>query len=297
MAQQDESKATFQVASSDFPSDDLPPPREVEAAQDRIAKAIKLLIAAALAQQFASAGIPQAPNPDVLRRSSEAAAAVVRAIRQLYRIDLSSFNGGRYEDELAQKVAVTAMQWSDDHARSRAFRPPPLNKRREWEQAAANSLATRSLSDALMGVADALKQSEAQFKRKMPKLKKVWVSRADSRVRHSHAVLHGKARQVGTPFKKWSTGQSLKYPGDDSAPLSEIINCRCHLWLTFGTADEIEKKFPPLPVAAAANNKLDGLEVETASIETLSDLSPFSGEVLVFYVEQLERRLLRQAMK
>ena len=57
---------------------------------------------------------------------------------------------------------------------------------------------------------------------------KEWRSRRDDRVRytHTHASLDGQKVRQDQYFLSVS-GAKLMYPGDSSAPLSEIINCRC----------------------------------------------------------------------
>lgn len=46
--------------------------------------------------------------------------------------------------------------------------------------------------------------------------------------RETHISLNGKKAMQGEPFVT-SAGNSLKYPGDPSAPASEVINCHCVL--------------------------------------------------------------------
>ena len=49
-----------------------------------------------------------------------------------------------------------------------------------------------------------------------------WVSSRDGAVRDSHANLDGKVVTVGKEF-----GYGLEYPGDPSAGVEQIVNCRC----------------------------------------------------------------------
>ena len=58
---------------------------------------------------------------------------------------------------------------------------------------------------------------------------KIWMTRADNRVRDAHAFLHGEIRPLAEPFV--TAGHKLRYPHDPSAPLSLRANCRC--WLLF----------------------------------------------------------------
>lgn len=57
---------------------------------------------------------------------------------------------------------------------------------------------------------------------------RVWITRNDARVRHSHKTMHGQRRSFAAPFKS-GKGNLLQYPGDPSAPASEVVHCRCLL--------------------------------------------------------------------
>lgn len=58
------------------------------------------------------------------------------------------------------------------------------------------------------------------------RVKFVWRTARDKRVRDSHQEMDG--QEVG-PGEKFVTGNGarLKYPGDPSGPAAEVINCRC----------------------------------------------------------------------
>lgn len=61
---------------------------------------------------------------------------------------------------------------------------------------------------------------------------KQWQSRDDARVRPTHVSLNGQTVHRTDKFVSQS-GARLDGPGDQSAPVSEWINCRCRtLWLT-----------------------------------------------------------------
>lgn len=57
---------------------------------------------------------------------------------------------------------------------------------------------------------------------------RVWNTRRDGRVRRTHIPMHGQRRPVNTPFTSGG-GVSLRFPGDPSAIIDEIANCRCYL--------------------------------------------------------------------
>jgi len=53
-----------------------------------------------------------------------------------------------------------------------------------------------------------------------------WVTAGDSRTRDSHRTMSGQLRPHGEAFVS-GNGNSLRYPGDPEAPLSEVAQCRC----------------------------------------------------------------------
>ena len=56
---------------------------------------------------------------------------------------------------------------------------------------------------------------------------RTWISARDPRVRDTHAGLDGQKRGIN---ETWETRNGvLRYPGDPSAPASEVVNCRCVL--------------------------------------------------------------------
>lgn len=57
--------------------------------------------------------------------------------------------------------------------------------------------------------------------------KKRWVTRHDSRVRHTHRQADGQTVPVNQPFQVG--GVSLMFPGERDAVYGEIVNCRCVL--------------------------------------------------------------------
>jgi len=76
-------------------------------------------------------------------------------------------------------------------------------------------------SAAQMGLNDAATKSQAVKKKK-------WISSRDSRVRDSHQPgmgVDGQVRPMKQPFDL--SGGQLMYPGDQSGPVDEWVNCRC----------------------------------------------------------------------
>lgn len=59
-------------------------------------------------------------------------------------------------------------------------------------------------------------------------LTRKWITRLDGRERASHHTMNGQEQPFGTPFVS-GDGNLLRYPGDENAPASERIQCRCVL--------------------------------------------------------------------
>jgi uncharacterized protein with gpF-like domain len=67
-------------------------------------------------------------------------------------------------------------------------------------------------------------------------MRKTWRSYGDDRVRPAHRLLNGRTVELHHPFTVG--GVRIRFPGDPSAPLNMVINCRC--WLEFSPAKERE---------------------------------------------------------
>jgi hypothetical protein len=77
---------------------------------------------------------------------------------------------------------------------------------------------------------------EHEFSERGLKLKKIWISRSDSRVRPLHANLPGKTISTDKDFWRWPhTGHRLRWPGDKNAPPDAVIGCRCVCLLSFAS--------------------------------------------------------------
>ena len=63
---------------------------------------------------------------------------------------------------------------------------------------------------------------------------KEWLTQGDDRVRDTHAAIDGQRIPMDQPFDN-----GLQYPGDQSGPASEVVNCRCTLLFHAGSAHEI----------------------------------------------------------
>lgn len=59
-------------------------------------------------------------------------------------------------------------------------------------------------------------------------VQRVWITQRDAAVRSSHRAMDGQVQPEGAPFVS-GLGNTLRYPGDPSAPLEDIDGCRCVL--------------------------------------------------------------------
>lgn len=75
-------------------------------------------------------------------------------------------------------------------------------------------------------IRNAIFQAQSEVAKVYGFTKKRWVSRGDTRVRHSHSYLDGQTVAIGSSFNL-PNGGSIRFPGDFSAPIEETANCRC----------------------------------------------------------------------
>ncbi|WP_240233614.1 head morphogenesis protein [Devosia lacusdianchii] len=90
-------------------------------------------------------------------------------------------------------------------------------------------MLSRSETMAAIGKArdDAMRQAILSGKVDASFVTKTWRTAGDSRVRHTHRALNGRAAGYYEGFQSPS-GVTLQYPGDPSAPIGETSGCRCH---------------------------------------------------------------------
>ena len=149
----------------------------------------------------------------------------------------------------------------------------PTGTEDPWRRQAANTLATRHAAEAVIQIGTEVDST----------LRKVWISRGDSKVRPLHRKLHGQHAELNGDFWRWpASGRSLGFPGDPRAPLDQVINCRCILILVpaaaalnipsaFEPADFGEESFP---LAASVPAQLTDLERVPLPDSMASGVSP-----------------------
>ena len=72
----------------------------------------------------------------------------------------------------------------------------------------------------------AMQQAVASGALREELITKVWRSARDKRVRDTHAAMDGQVVKLNEKFRS-PGGALLDFPGDPSAPVGEVVNCRC----------------------------------------------------------------------
>lgn len=83
---------------------------------------------------------------------------------------------------------------------------------------------TEALRAVNSGVSEMFRQAEDTGL--IEELSQKWHTARDARVRGHHRSMHGQIREIGEPFIS-GQGNRLLYPGDPSAPASDVVQCRC----------------------------------------------------------------------
>lgn len=85
---------------------------------------------------------------------------------------------------------------------------------------------TEALRSVHEGAEESFRQAIANGHVRADEVKRIWNTAKDERVRNTHAAMHRQEQAVGVPFIS-GAGALLQYPGDQSAPPEETIQCRC----------------------------------------------------------------------
>ena len=93
---------------------------------------------------------------------------------------------------------------------------------RNW----AAGVSVQASTGTINGARDAAAE-EAVIDDEYLEVRREWISKRDTKVRHSHHIADGQTREMREPF---IVGESLlRFPGDPLAPIHETANCRCRL--------------------------------------------------------------------
>lgn len=185
-------------------------PAELEKAVASLAKLVGLAAVVSLLRPTAGGSIA----PDQVAAVEEIQDSVAPIVRRVVEQDVV---GAARQRQLA--------------VRSGSKPPPDAETAARWAKMIGRTAATRAAAEAAIEMAEPIQRLLET------ELRKLWVSRGDSRVRPLHRRLHGKTEKVGDPFwRELGTGAMLRYPGDPRAPIGQTANCRCALFLA--RADE-----------------------------------------------------------
>lgn len=194
-----------------------------EAARRTIAAAYQAVVLASLGATLAfmrKRGSVTAPEEKIIVNDRETQRHVERVVAQR-----------------SAELADTATGWAAEHIvtlreSGRETSPPD----RAWAEQASRSMSTQATAqaqrDAVTVLQPALEEvGPAGLDLDSLAWKKIWISRGDSRVRKLHRQLHGRDAMMDDPFWTWPlSGQVLRFPGDERAPMEQWINCRCLLF-------------------------------------------------------------------
>jgi uncharacterized protein with gpF-like domain len=133
------------------------------------------------------------------QHAAEAAKSIVETFRnQLAGIIADAFNDGVNERETGRRIRARA---------------PDLSR-----SSAERIARTETHTASERGSYDAAKASGLD-------MVKEWASAEDQRTRESHAQADGQIKEMDQPFEVG--GEAMQFPGDPSAHIREIVNCRC----------------------------------------------------------------------
>lgn len=122
----------------------------------------------------------------------------------------------------SQRIAETIREMDADGASLDEIKrevKKMMSTRSQWRKALAVNVTTSTLEGAKAAV----------YSHGGPYVEKTWKTEADERVRPSHWKLHRKSKKAHQPFV--TGGHKLMFPGDPTAPVEEVVNCRC--WLSW----------------------------------------------------------------
>ncbi|MFD7763579.1 phage portal protein [Streptomyces microflavus] len=180
---------------------------EIEATLSQELTKIAFGIAERTAAAFGAPAVPKVTHTLIVVRLLDAVIAAEKAAHS-YLTSLASLldQGQTVTGDLEDLVALVRTAFSD---------------------LAPN--VTESMSEAA-AVATVNGTAEATAAAIGPGIVRTWVTRRDNRVRDAHRTVEGTTLPVGQPYDV--DGHPMRFPGDQLAPLSLTINCRCRLRYT-----------------------------------------------------------------
>lgn len=212
---------------------------DAERTRDQLEQAaMALFLASSLSSESGDSQLSESDEAVIRKLLSTTATWVFRSIyRSGYPENLENTRSEAIVEDLLPAITsqtLSTRRW----AAGRTADPGELSVQRQ----AARGLATTIFNAVGERVGESLPSGRGS-----PAVNKIWVTRADARVRPLHRKLHGDVRRLGADFYRWTTGQRLRYPGDPLAPPDATIGCRCVLVMSTATAEDVVGAFPELP--------------------------------------------------
>jgi hypothetical protein len=178
-------------------------------------------------EQTTTVATTDAKEEDIIAEQASASAAESNVVSHPQSaIDLLR---ARAQDEAAFITETTYETIVDQLARG-------LERGESLGQLVARVQAVFSVSDAraariarteTIGALNAAANAQAEWLGPEHVARKEWLAHHDDRTRRTHRLADGQVVPIGQPF---FVGQSLmQFPGDPTAPASEVCNCRCGL--------------------------------------------------------------------
>lgn len=153
-----------------------------------------------------------------------------------------------YTIELIQNLVETSLERNYTITQMRLYLEQNLGSAKFNRMRSLRIARTETTTAANFGAFKAAENTEYE-------MTKEWISVTDDRTRHDHLIENGQKVDQYEPFKM-ADGTKMQYPGDQSAPGHQVINCRCTYSFRAKRDEEgeiIMRTTKPVPVLAAQN--------------------------------------------
>lgn len=155
---------------------------------------------------------------------------------QLETLDLGALDR-RLRDRRFDGTVTRAIERSEPLSRQQVDRMVERYRER-WVKYRAEVIArTEAIGAVQGGTQEMYRQAFENGTLDQQELERTWDTREDGRQRDAHDAMDGQVRGVDEAFVS-GNGNLLMYPGDRSAPASEIIQCRCVALVRFKSAEQ-----------------------------------------------------------
>lgn len=119
-------------------------------------------------------------------------------------------------------------------------------------------------------------------------MKQEWLAVLDERTRHDHRLMDHQVQEVDHPFEAPS-GETIRFPGDPSAPAYLVYNCRCKLRALVAGLQPMSRNFRDL--SAIDNQDYEAWKENKRSRSNPIDLPERKGEAIrQSYIAEYRRK-------